>query len=142
MKKILKNNKGFTLIEIVVTIIIIAILAAILVPSMLSWIDNANQKTVISAADTIRNTVAAEVLEVYKDGDDVDGTPATNTAAYDQAFWDAVNTKVGVTLQYTDSTADNYVMFTVVSGDVTELTYSDGDWTAVFENNSWTCTKN
>ncbi len=142
MKRTLKNNKGFTLIEIVVTIIIIAILAAILVPSMLSWIDNANQKTVISAADTIRNTVAAEVLEVYKDGDNVDGTPVTNTAAYDQDFWDTVNDKVGVTLQCTDSSADQYLMFTVVAGDVTELTYTDGDWTAVFENDSWTCTKN
>ncbi len=142
MKKTLKNNKGFTLIEIVVTIIIIAILAAILVPSMLSWIDNANQKTVISAADTIRNTVAAEVLEVYKDGDDVDGTPTTNTAAYDQDFWDAVNSKAGVELQCTDSTAANYLTFTVVAGDVTELTYSDGAWTAVYEDDAWTCTKN
>lgn len=142
MKKTLKNNKGFTLIEIVIVIVIIAILAAILVPSMLSWIDNANQKTVISAADTIRNTVAAEVLEVYKDGDNVDGTPTSNTAAYDQDFWDAVNDKVGVTLQCTDPTADQYLTFTVVSGDVTELTYTDGDWTAVFENDSWTCEKN
>lgn len=141
MKKTLKNNKGFTLIEIVVTIIIIAILAAILVPSMLSWIDNANQKTVISAADTLRNTVAAEVLEVYKDGDNVDGTPTTNTAAYDADFWTAVRSKAGAEVQYTDPEADQYLTFTVVSGDVTELTYVSGDWTAVYKNNDWTCTK-
>lgn len=142
MKKTLKNKKGFTLIEIVVTIIIIAILAAILMPSMLSWIDNANKKTVISAADTLRNTVAAEVLEVYKDGDNVDGTPQTNTAAYDEDFWKAVRDKAGADVQCTNPDADLYLTFTVVKGDVTELTFVDGDWTAVYENDEWTCEKN
>lgn len=140
MKKTLKNNKGFTLIEIVVTIIIIAILAAILVPSMIAWIDNANEKTVISAADTIRNTISTEILEIYKDGVNVDGTQASS--CYDADFWEAVRSKTVEGLQSTNPTADQYVAFTVVDGGITELTYVDGDWTATYENETWTCTKN
>ena len=142
MKKTLKNNKGFTLIEIVVTIIIIAILAAILVPSMISWIDRANERTVTSAADTIRQTVTAEVLEIYKDGVNVDGTPQTNTDAYDTEFWNVLKEKTNAPVQCTDATADQYLTFTVEDGNVTYLSYTDGDWTAVYQNDEWTCEKN
>ena len=41
MKK-MKENKGFTLVELIVVIVILAILAAILVPSLLGYIDTAN----------------------------------------------------------------------------------------------------
>lgn len=140
MKKILRSKKGFTLIEIVIVIVIIAILAAILVPSMLAWIDKANERTVTSAADTIRQTVSAEVLEIYKDGVNVDGTPQTNTTAYDADFWKAVREKTGTSLQCTDSSGDHYLTFTVVKGAVTELSYTDGSWTAVYKDGGWTCT--
>ena len=38
MKK-MKENKGFTLVELIVVIVILAILAAILVPALLGYID-------------------------------------------------------------------------------------------------------
>lgn len=41
MKKLLKNKKGFTLIELIVVIAILAILAAILVPSITNYISSA-----------------------------------------------------------------------------------------------------
>ena len=40
MKK-MKENKGFTLVELIVVIVILAILAAILVPALLGYIDRA-----------------------------------------------------------------------------------------------------
>ncbi len=63
--KTLKNNKGFTLIEIVIVIVIIAILAAMLVPSMLSWIDSANERTFLSACDSIETAILTSSSEQY-----------------------------------------------------------------------------
>ncbi len=42
MKKLLRNKKGFTLIELIVVILILAVLAAILVPSILNYVGRAN----------------------------------------------------------------------------------------------------
>src|SRR5690554_7182338 len=41
MKKLLRNKKGFTLIELIVVILILAVLAAILVPSIINYVGRA-----------------------------------------------------------------------------------------------------
>lgn len=42
MMKMLKKNKGFTLIEIIVVIVILAVLMAVAVPSVMSYINEGN----------------------------------------------------------------------------------------------------
>ena len=59
------NNKGFTLVEIVIVIVIIAILAAMLVPALTQWIDKSKLKTFTSACGTIRTSVQAAISEEY-----------------------------------------------------------------------------
>lgn len=63
MKKL--NNKGFTLIEIVIVIVIIAILAAMLVPSLTQWIDKSKMKTFTSACGTIKTAASSAVANAY-----------------------------------------------------------------------------
>ncbi len=46
MKKLSKDNKGFTLVEMIVVLVILAILAAILIPGLLGYIDDAKNKQV------------------------------------------------------------------------------------------------
>ena len=65
MLKNLKNKKGFTLIEIVIVIVIIAILAAMLVPSLFLWVDNANKKSFLEAANTVKNSTLTVMTEAY-----------------------------------------------------------------------------
>jgi type IV pilus assembly protein PilA len=58
MKKL--NKKGFTLIELIVVIAIIAILAAILIPALLDYIEQAN---VTRAQSDARSLYSAVVFE-------------------------------------------------------------------------------
>lgn len=63
MKK--TNNKGFTLVELIVVLVILAILAAILVPALLGYIDKARQKQITSNAETAYVAAQSLATEYY-----------------------------------------------------------------------------
>ena len=63
------NNKGFTLVELIVVLVILAILAAILVPSLLGFVDKAKDKKLVVNAKYILTAVQAEIVETYGKGD-------------------------------------------------------------------------
>ncbi len=66
MKK--NNNKGFTLVELIVVLVILAILAAILVPALLGYIDKAKQGQYAEEAHSILTAVQAQATEAYAKG--------------------------------------------------------------------------
>ena len=57
------NNKGFTLVELVIVIAVIAILAAVLIPTFGNIIDKANNSAALQEA---RNTFSQALIEDYK----------------------------------------------------------------------------
>lgn len=93
MKKVLKNEKGMTLIELLAVLVIIAIVALIAVPAIGNIINNSHDKAIISSAANIMDgakiartngdcdaSCSQDVLKEYVEGVE-DGT---YEAAYDK----------------------------------------------------------
>ncbi|MBQ5933618.1 MAG: type II secretion system protein [Lachnospiraceae bacterium] len=60
-----KDDRGFTLVELIVVLVILAILAAILVPALLGYIDEAKKKQYLLDAKNLFNATQAELSKIY-----------------------------------------------------------------------------
>ena len=60
-----EDDKGFTLVELIVVLVILAILAAILVPALLGYIDKAKEKKDLFKARSCLDAAQAELVELY-----------------------------------------------------------------------------
>ena len=66
MKKIMKKNvKGFTLVEVIVVLVILAAMAALLVPSLVGYVDKANENTALQEAGSAVKATQTLTSEYY-----------------------------------------------------------------------------
>lgn len=122
IKRIRENKKGFTLVELIVVLVILAILAAMLIPALTGYIDKAKEKNVI--AETRQVVMAAQTL--------VD-------EAYAKAEVGADTVKIGDA----DGNIEISAVKTLaeVKGTITSVTVSKGKVTEVkYTNSGKTCT--
>lgn len=99
----MKNQKGFTLVELIVVLVILAILAALLVPALTGYIDKANKQKVIATTRMVVMAAQTEVSEKY-------GLKASGELAGTKDFGATSGTeplsKTGTTASTTEANAD------------------------------------
>ncbi len=63
------NNKGFTLVELIVVLVILAILAALLIPSLTGYIDRARQESIVAETRMVVMAAQTVLSEDYGQGE-------------------------------------------------------------------------
>ncbi len=110
MKKIMKNNKGFTLVELIIVIAIIAILAAVLAPQYIRYVEQSRVASDIATAKSIESAINTLVADgTLNDGNDV---TITTTAA-------------GAAVTIAGTVADEDAAIEIMTGDTTPTFSSD-----------------
>ena len=97
MKRKKMNNKGFTLVELIVVLVILAILAAILVPTLLGYIERAKSEKDYSTAQTVRVAMQSAIAEAY-------AKDANGEITLDEIPYASVWKLVGATVDSSDKT--------------------------------------
>lgn len=136
-----KNNKGFTLVELIVVLVILAILAAILVPALLGYIDRAKGQQIVLNARSCYTAAQAEFSSLYGKG-----KPATDITsnASKKTIMDTADVPadakliVGADEYKTDGTAqkDQHGAYTVKY-----VAYTENGQTVYFDGSAWVDTE-
>ncbi len=124
-----KNNKGFSLVELIIVIAIMAILAGALAPALIKYINKSRRSTDIQNADSLRTAVQTalsnpDAADVVVDGSAYD---ASAISASGDSFLAEVYSVVGsatLTTKYKEK-GDN-MKFTVDMGSNTVTVTSQG----------------
>ena len=102
MKKM--NKKGFTIVELVIVIAVIAILAAVMIPTFGGIIKKANQSSVQqTAASLYKQAIALDLADGVQDGKEKVGATETAITSIDnKTFTYEVENGKLKTFSYTD----------------------------------------
>ena len=79
-KKVKKNNKGFTLVELIIVIAIIAILVAVLAPNYVKYVDRSRWSSDRNDCESLLGEIKTAVIDVQNDGGTVDNFTAVVTS--------------------------------------------------------------
>ena len=135
MKKLINlrnKKKGFTLIELIVVIAILGILAAILVPSMMSFIGDARASAVKANCQSIVTGTSAWASH------DIAGSTAFTGGTYGTDVGDVAPPAELLTYISPSPTGVVWSVTVTATGAVTAASYTEGGKTCSFSNGVYT----
>ncbi len=147
MKKMKNDNKGFTLVELIVVLVILAILAAILVPALLGYIDEAKGKQIVLNAKSVYTAAQSVASEMY--AKDIDPANAIKTTGTDKGVntWagtDGFSAKIYKIADVASFNGKSYAIFIDFKGTtghdkwtVDKVYYNQDGKVVELVNNSW-----
>jgi len=68
-----KNNKGFSLVELIIVIAIMAVLVGVLAPQFIKYVEQSRRSRDIQTAQEIREAVLADIADGKKSGASITG---------------------------------------------------------------------
>lgn len=84
MKKVRTNNEGFSLVELIIVIAIMAILSAALAPQLIKYIDKSRKSTDVNTGQSIATAVGVALTDEAAYNAALVGITSTNTS---NTFW-------------------------------------------------------
>ena len=144
-----KNNKGFTLVELIVVLVILAILAAILVPALLGYIDKARQSQYEEEAHSILTAMQAYNTEQYaKSEDPITAGSDSNVVSYVNKIvsptkivsWGDVAYDAATNPSVSNSTSHKAYTITGITNLKFTSQNNEAEVTCTMSNGSWTIT--
>lgn len=131
IKNKLKEKKGFTLIEMIIVIAIIAILIALIAPNLMKYLGTAKQTKADAAAKTLYTAANTYLVEMYAKGTPVSATSTTwNQSNIDTNAPTLMSDYFNSNEVKTDNSGKYTVSFTITfddKGDISEVTWTGSD---------------
>ncbi|MGL4789788.1 MAG: type II secretion system protein [Anaerotignaceae bacterium] len=135
--KIIRNTKGFTLVELIIVMVIIAILAAALVPTMMGYIDDSKNSANTTAARAYYVAAQSVVTKGVADGIKVSEGTDKNTLVADTTGekvdiltekWQHLTSELpgNVTFETTDNGIVKELIYTATNGKIVKITHEIG----------------
>ena len=76
----MKNNKGFSLVELIIVIAIMAILVGVMAPQLIKYIEKTNVSSDVQLCDTVREAVQTAMMDPSVIAASNNGIPGAGSA--------------------------------------------------------------
>ena len=77
----MKNNKGFSLVELIIVIAIMAILVGVMAPQLIKYIEKTNVSSDTQLCDTVKSAITTAMMDPVVLQNDPNGIPAANAVS-------------------------------------------------------------